>query len=344
MKYLYLLILLFPIACFAQFKIEGKIVSDTKGTHVPNASIFINNTTIGTKADTNGFFSLHNLKQGQYELIVSSVGYETYRRTIVVNQNMVLPDIRMQQYILMANEVSIVGKDPKRDKKLKMFKEQFLGRAIFWRDCKIINPQVLKLTFSKHETMLTASTRDFLEIENDALGYKLKYLLSDFVLDKEALKMQYEGFAFFEEKNGTPAQKEKWEQNRHRVYYGSPTHFLRTVLTNTTDSDFVVRPSCIKFIGEVTKLRKTRSSNGESIDTISYLIPRYDTLYIANYIHKTKRGVYAKKAHLHKQAGFKSRLIIYPEEELFLFFFFGFGFVLFVNNFYFVGFFVKVNH
>jgi len=294
MKYLYLLILLFPVACFAQVKIEGKVINVTNGASVPNASIFINNTTIGTKADTSGFFLLSDVKLGQYELIVSSVGYETYRQTLVINQNMVLPPIKMQPYILMANGVTIVGKDPKRYKKLNMFKEQFLGRDVFWRDCKIINPEVLKLTLSKHGQLLTASTHGFLEIENNALGYKLKYLLSDFVLDKEIGKLKYEGSALFEEKEGTPAQKEKWEENRHLVYYGSVTHFLRTILANTTDSDFVVRPFCIRSFEQTIKIPRVSVINPEPADTTKYLVATYDTLRIANYIHKTKqKGVYA---------------------------------------------------
>lgn len=288
MKYLYLLLLLLPITCFAQFTIKGKVVNVADGKPVPDASVFINNTTIGAKADTNGFFKLHNLKQGQYELIVSAVGYETNRQALVVNKDMVLPDINMQSQILTANEVSIVARDPKRARKLRMFIEQFLGRAVFWRDCKILNPQVLKLVFSQHQQVLTASTRDFLEIENDALGYKLKYLLTDFVLDRNALNMKYEGFALFEETAGTPEQKEKWEKNRREVYYGSPTHFLRAVLANKVDTDFMVRPFCMKPLDTV------KGKNILTGDASDYLMIRYDTLKTKNYVHRTdKPGVYA---------------------------------------------------
>jgi hypothetical protein len=277
MKHLYLLLLLLPLSCFAQLKIKGKVIDSSNGKPIPDASVFLNNATIGTKSDTDGSFTLNGLSPGQYDLIVSVIGYETHHEAIMVNENMVVPDIKMLPKTTMMKEVAITGKDPKRARKLRMFKEQFLGRAIFWADCKILNPQVLKLTFSKREKVLTGNTDDFLEIENNALGYKLKYLLSDFVLDRQALNMKYEGFALFEEKEGTPAQKMKWEKNRQSVYYGSSTHFLRSILANKVDSDFVVRPFCIKYI-----------------DTTTYYIPRYDTLRVAKYVHKTdKRGIYA---------------------------------------------------
>jgi hypothetical protein len=294
MKYLYLLLLLLPLCCFAQLKIKGKVIDSSNGKPIPDASVFLNNATIGTKSNTDGSFSLNGLGPGQYDLIVSVIGYETYREAIMANYNMIVPDIKMLPKTMMMKEVAITAKDPKRARKLRRFKEQFLGRDVFWRDCQILNPQVLKLTFSKREKVLTGSTNEFLEIDNNALGYKLKYLLSDFVLDRQALNMKYEGFALFEEKEGTLAQKIKWEKNRRRVYYGSPAHFLRSILANTADSDFVARPFCIKFIERVTQSNKMRLLDPNSGDTTSYLISRYDTLHVANYVHKTdKRGVYA---------------------------------------------------
>ncbi|MET3978675.1 hypothetical protein ABIB62_001244 [Mucilaginibacter sp. UYP25] len=279
MKHFLLFLFLFPVACFAQLRIKGRVVSEVDGKPIADASVFLNNSTIGTKANTDGAFTLYRLNPGQYELIVSVIGYETQRREIIINNNLIVADIKMRPKTTTLNEVIIGGKDPKRDRKLRMFKEQFLGRALFWRDCKILNPQILKLTFSKHDQVLTATTDDFLGIENDALGYKLKYLLNTFVLDKQAFNMKYEGFALFEEMDGSAAQNESWTKNRHLVYYGSPTHFLRAVLSNTVDSDFVVRPFCIKYIDE---------------NIIPYRIERYDTLRSANYVHRTdKRGIYA---------------------------------------------------
>ncbi|RYU90576.1 carboxypeptidase-like regulatory domain-containing protein [Mucilaginibacter terrigena] len=293
MKYLCLLLFLLPLYCFAQLTIKGKVINTVDGKPIPDASVFLNNATIGTKSADNGTFTLYRLSPGQYDLVVSVIGYETYREIIMVNGAMIIPDIKMLPKTMMMKEVVIGGKDPKRARKLRMFKEQFLGRALFWRDCKILNPEILKLTFSKREHILTASTDDFLEIENNALGYKLKYLLNNFVLDEDALNMKYEGFALFEEIEGTAEQKDKWEANRNRVYYGSPTHFLRAILADKADSDFVVRPFCIKFVERVTSDHKRRLIT-QTGDSTSYLIPRYDTLHVANYIYKTdKRGVYA---------------------------------------------------
>lgn len=290
MKRFLIIFFLFPVACFAQFKISGRVINAADGKPISDASVFINNTSTGAKAAVDGSFTLNNLNAGQYDLIVSALGYERYSTTIVVGKNNAIGDIKILPKTMMMNEVSIAGKDPTRTLKIWTFKEQFLGKASFGfgGECELLNPEVLKLAFSDHRQVLTASTDDFLEIDNNALGYKLKYLLNNFKLDKNAFNMAYEGFVLFEEKQGTEAEKKRWEKNRRKVYYGSPTHFLRAILADKVDADFMVRPFCIKPLDTV------RGKNILTGDAADYLMIRYDTLKTKNYVHRTdKPGIYA---------------------------------------------------
>ena len=55
---------------------------------IPRASIFLSNTSVGTRADEEGKFTLL-VPHGRYDLIVSSVGYETSNLSIESTQ---LPD------------------------------------------------------------------------------------------------------------------------------------------------------------------------------------------------------------------------------------------------------------
>ncbi|MBB5397748.1 carboxypeptidase-like regulatory domain-containing protein [Mucilaginibacter sp. AK015] len=290
MKHVLIILFLLPLTCLAQFKISGRVINATDGKPVPDASVFINNTSVGAKAGSDGSFTLRNLNPGQYNLIVSAIGYERFSKTISVERDITMDDVKLLPKLMMMNEVVIAGKDPYRARKLAMFKEQFLGRALFWRQCTIINPDILKLTFSDHQKILTASTNDFLEIENNALGYKLKYLLNSFTLNKRALNMAYEGFVLFEEKQGTAEQKAEWEKNRRKIYYGSPTHFLRTLLAGKVDSDFMVRPFCMKHVDSV------ESGHPDPLTGVYKYVrmPRYDTLKTNSYVHRTdKPGIYA---------------------------------------------------
>jgi hypothetical protein len=274
MRYLCLFLLLLPLGCLAQFKIQGEVVNATDNKPVPDASISINNTTIGTKGAADGSFTLSNLSPGQYELIISVVGYEYYRKAIMMNENIQLGNIILMPKTMLMNEVVIGGSDPTRARKIRLFKEQFLGWSSFANQCAILNPGVLVLALSNRSDVLTGHSNDFLEIDNNALGYKLKYFVSNFVLNRLTRNVGYEGDVLFEEKPGTPQQKTKWEKNRRKAYFGSPAHFLRQILADRVDVDYMVRSFCIKKI-----------DNGKLI---------YDTLAPVSYISKTdRRGVFA---------------------------------------------------
>lgn len=287
MRYIIVLLLLMPFAGFAQLQLSGRVVNATDNTPIPDASIFLNNTTSGTKAGADGKFILYNLRDGQYDIIVSVIGFEAYRKTIKISKSTTLPDIRMIAKTMMLKTVQI-GEDPKRTRKLRIFKDQFLGRSAFADQCTILNPEVLYLRFSKGEKVLKGNTDDFLEIVNDALGYKLKYLVSSFVLDKEAMSVRYEGSVLFEESTGKSADIARWAKNRREVYLGSPTHFLREILATRVDSDFMVRPFCIKRIDT----NKIIPMNPGDIVYDKAIV--YDTLHAENYVHLTdKPGVYA---------------------------------------------------
>ncbi|HEX3386031.1 MAG TPA: MG2 domain-containing protein, partial [Mucilaginibacter sp.] len=111
---------------------------------------------------------------------------------------------------------------------------EFLGTSAIARDCKILNPNVLDLSYDEDTHTLTASSYDGLLIENDALGYRIKYLLTDFTLknkDSEKKEIYYKGPVLFEQLKGTPSEERRWERNREVIYGNSPLHFLRSALS-----------------------------------------------------------------------------------------------------------------
>lgn len=63
--------------------IQGTIISD--GSAVSFASVGIKNTSLGTNSVIDGSFKLEKIPYGVHELIVSVVGYESYRQTIEIN-------------------------------------------------------------------------------------------------------------------------------------------------------------------------------------------------------------------------------------------------------------------
>jgi TonB-dependent SusC/RagA subfamily outer membrane receptor len=229
--------LMLPFGVFAQFNISGKILNQADTKPIANVSVFLNNATIGDKTANDGTFTLHNVHTGKYELIVSIIGFETYTQSITVSNDLIkLPDIRIFPKTILLSEVNIkYHEDANREKYYRWFENEFLGTSKVADECKIINPEVLNLNYDKKTHILTTSSSDFLIIENQALGYKIKYLVTNFSLDDDPhakFRLNYEGSVLFEEMKGTSTQEIQWQQKRQEVYQGSVVHFLRSALYN----------------------------------------------------------------------------------------------------------------
>jgi hypothetical protein len=230
-KLLSILLLLIPVTSFAQFKITGKILDSADKKSVPGATVFLANASVGTATALDGSFSLDNVRGGQYEMVVTMVGYATYRKTILVNQDINLPDITLSSKSIALNEVKI-RPDPNWARNYEAFRQEFLGYSDYTARCKILNPEIIDIHFDADSNKLTASSSDFIVIENRALGYRVKYQLSEFTKDYKHSYMSYAGIAFFEELPGKESQKKTWVKNRLNVYNGSSMHFLRSVIAN----------------------------------------------------------------------------------------------------------------
>jgi len=241
-KKLIIFITLLPLGCFAQFTISGRVINQDDSRPVPNVNVFLNNSSIGDKTGHSGSFTLTEVKPGKYELIVSIVGFENYHQTIQIeDKNIALQTIKISPKIILLNEVKIKPvTNANRERYLDWFKEEFLGTSVFALDCKIINPEIIDLDYDETTKILTASSTDFIEIENQALGYRIKYLLTAFSLNNgPAAKyhLNYEGSALLDEMKGTPSQEKRWKNHRLEVYEGSVMHFLRSALNNRIDQE-----------------------------------------------------------------------------------------------------------
>lgn len=233
MKFLYLALLLFSSFVAAAQKLVKGVVMDEKNNPVPSASIFLSNTSIGTRADDAGHFQLY-IPEGKFDLIVSSVGYNTWNRTITAADVTGDLTVRLQ---LKSEEMETIFIEPfEKDgwaKWGKFFTDNFIGLTDNASNCTILNTEVIRFRQSKKTRQLTAHASAPLIIENKALGYTITYQLQTFAYDFDKHYLLYTGFPFFTQMEGTARKEKKWEQNRLEVYYGSMMHFMRTVYRNT---------------------------------------------------------------------------------------------------------------
>jgi hypothetical protein len=91
-----------PLIAGAQFKVTGKIIDSADKKPIPGATVFLSNASVGTATTVDGTFTLSNVRGGQYEMVVSMIGYATYRKTILVNDNITVPDIFISSKTLLS--------------------------------------------------------------------------------------------------------------------------------------------------------------------------------------------------------------------------------------------------
>lgn len=278
----FMLILLFHVKVFAQNApaIRG-IVKDEKGESIANASVLIAGSTRGTQTDGSGKFVLNNLTAGNYQLIISFIGYDRITRSITIKDQ----DI-YQEYVLKPSPVSlkdvVVSYDADRDKHLALFKKFFIGETVNARQCLLLNPNAIHTNFNKNKQLLSVSADSLLIIDNQALGYRVKYLLTEFDLDLKNAIFRFSGTPVFEELQGSGKQKAQWERLRQKAYNGSIMHFFRSAYSNSVGNNgFLLYSDAKSGDAKKKELKKLEPSQVFAATDSQFVSARIDSsLYV----------------------------------------------------------------
>lgn len=83
--------------------IVGHILDKNTKEHLPYITVALKGTTIGTVTDATGHYFLKNLPEGNFVLEVSSVGYKTIRRNVVLKKGRTLEeDFEIEEDLLLS--------------------------------------------------------------------------------------------------------------------------------------------------------------------------------------------------------------------------------------------------
>jgi hypothetical protein len=222
------------------FTIHGKVLDEKTGNPLAGASVFCQNTTMGTVSTNEGDFNLR-LNNGGYDLVISYTGYET--QLLRVNNGMKEKDslkVILKEQDKSMTEVVVAGSLEVADgwaKYGQFFLDNFIGLTKNAEQCTLQNKEALKFYFYKKRNKLKVKAKEDLVILNDALGYKIHYQLDSFVNDYNLNISSYTGYPLFEEMTGTPEQQEIWKKNRFRSYIGSRLHFMRCWYDSTLSEE-----------------------------------------------------------------------------------------------------------
>ncbi|MBO9681406.1 MAG: carboxypeptidase-like regulatory domain-containing protein, partial [Flavisolibacter sp.] len=246
--------LLFGLVSNGQKLLRGIVLDAQKNTPIPNASVFLNTTSVGTVTNEQGNFAM-TIPNGKYELIISSIGYETNTQIISSTDapEFVTVKLKIKAEVMQTVIIEPYEKDG-WTKWGKFFVESFIGTSSLAKDCRIKNTKVIKFRHSKTKNELSAFADEPLIIENRALGYTIRYQMEAFQYDFKTGYLLYAGYPFFQPMKGNSARQKRWENMRSEVYAGSIMHFMRAVYRNkTAEEGFEINP--LKKIPNAEKQR-----------------------------------------------------------------------------------------
>ena len=73
--------------------LSGKIYSN--GEVLPYVNIYLKDYTLGTASDSEGYYEIKNIPNGNHTLIISSIGYKTKSINIFFNNNQITRDFSL---------------------------------------------------------------------------------------------------------------------------------------------------------------------------------------------------------------------------------------------------------
>jgi|GEM_PF-64647 len=231
--YLFLGFISFPVFSQSDYVVSGKVIDADSKLPLQGASVFAENTTIGTASDNDGIFHLR-LPNGGYSVVITFTGYQTETKRVTTadaGNNQLVVEIKkkeksLEEFVVKSTSEVADG----LEKYGEFFMENFIGKTANSKQCYIKNKEALKFYFYRRAKRLKIIATAPLEIVNDALGYTIKYELDSFVHEYNTQLSLYTGYPLFQEmQSGTPAQVAQWTEARKVAYNGSILHFMRSM-------------------------------------------------------------------------------------------------------------------
>ncbi len=289
-SFIFALVLLACLSGLAQEKgyyyIKGQVLDQATGQPLSYASVVAQNTTIGVLTDSTGAFSIR-LPEGGYTLSFSFAGYETGSMRVSRQSAEEELFITLKPESQQLDEVTIVLDLELKDgweRYGEFFLENFIGKSENALQCIIRNPEDLHFYFYKNRNTLKVVSSEPIMVENFALGYTLKFAIDSFTNNFDTRISTFAGYPFFEEMEGTSAQKKFWAKNRKATYYGSLLHFMRALYARQLEAeDFELNffnPSGDKSAVEVSDIYQALHFNTDSLGVVS-IQPEFPVMSIA---------------------------------------------------------------
>ena len=228
---------LFLVSNIFSQSITGTVVDENKQPLL-GANIYFDGTTIATISDENGKFNLSSSGKINSLLAISYIGYQTQYISKVDDKPLF---ITLKEANNTLDEVIIYKDRFTRKEKMKLFREQFLGKTSNAKLCTIENEDAIRFRYDKKSKSIKAFADEPLQITNSSFGYQINYELVDFevkfndetINSTAVIRSFYSGLSYFK----AIETSDKTIKKRAKSYEGSQLQFFRNLTNEIWNED-----------------------------------------------------------------------------------------------------------
>ena len=270
--------------------LSGRVVDATSNQPLPGVNVFIDQTLHGAATDRDGFFQIERLPVGSYKLVASMVGYviETISVEVTPHTALYTIDFKLTPEVMELDEIQVEDRHARSWRRdFRRFERLFLGTSTNARSTRIENRFVID--FDTRDQVFIAHASEPLEIENRALGYRIRFVLTDFRMDYATNLLHMQGpFYFTELEPRSPREAARWRENRAQTFRGSLQHLLRSLIRNNhytqgytvqlddrKNAPYSEEPAYLKSIEGLSVIEKTERAYLYRISFPDYLYVEY---------------------------------------------------------------------
>jgi hypothetical protein len=227
-------LLFFTATAVRSQTVSGYVYKEAKNKPLKGALVYLDGTTLSTKTDSKGFFTLTASQKFNAVLVVSYSGLETYWLENPFAEDKPVK-IALKKNTVRRRDmvVSTKGSAFTRKEMLQAFREQFLGLSEAGMSCKIKNEKDLQLYYDINTNSLKAEAVRPIRIKNKSLQYDVVFDLIDFEANYKAKSLNkadskgsfFMGTTFFTD----ISKKGEADEKRNNAYSGSPANFLKVI-------------------------------------------------------------------------------------------------------------------
>ena len=92
----------------AQVSVTGTLIDHDTGKPLPGGNLSLNNSYLSAFSETNGHYSIHGIKPGNYVLKVSYMGFQTIKKEVKISRDTVV-NLEMFSNVLLGEETNIIA-------------------------------------------------------------------------------------------------------------------------------------------------------------------------------------------------------------------------------------------